>query len=111
VAVDWSLALTRIAPGAQPTSRRLDFWAAPGAQDGATLAWSCDGRFIALGDIDDESLSKGSIQVVDAASRAAIASLDTGQVPAGGVVFAGDAGMVVAVVGRDLRAWTVAAVR
>jgi WD40 repeat protein len=77
----------------------------------ATLAWSRDGRFIALGDIDDESLSKGGIQVVDAASRAAIASLDTGQVPAGGVVFAGDAGMVVAVVGRDLRAWTVAAVK
>ena len=34
------------------------------------LAWSPDGRFIALGDIDDETLSKGGIQIVDAASRA-----------------------------------------
>jgi WD40 repeat protein len=77
----------------------------------ATLAWSGDGRFIALGDIDDETLSKGGIQVVDAASRAAVANLDTGRVPAGALVFAGDVGMVVAIVGRDLRAWSVAAVK
>ena len=77
----------------------------------ATLAWSPDGRFIAVGDIDDESLSKGGIQVFDASSRPAIASLDTGQVPAACVVFAGDGGMVVAAVGRDLRAWSVAALR
>ena len=77
----------------------------------ATLAWSQNGRFIALGDIDDETLSKGGIQVVDAASRAAVANLDTGRVPAGALVFAGDVGMVVGIVGRDLRAWSVAAVK
>jgi WD40 repeat protein len=77
----------------------------------ATLAWSQNGRFIAVGDIDDETLSKGGIQVVDAASRAAVASLDTGRVPADALVFAGEVGTVVAVVGRDLRAWSVAAVK
>ena len=46
-----------------------------------TLAWSPDGRFIALGDVDDETLSKGGIQVIDAASRAVVASLETGNVP------------------------------
>ena len=76
-----------------------------------TLAWSPDGRFIALGDIDDETLSKGGIQVVDAASRAVVASLETGNEPAGTLVFAGDRGVVVAGVGRDLRAWSVAALR
>ena len=77
----------------------------------ATLAWSPDGRFIALGDIDDKTLSKGGIEIVDAASRAVVVSLQTGSAPVGALVFAGDAGMIVASVGRDLRAWTVAAVR
>ena len=76
----------------------------------SALAWSPDGRFIALGDIDDETLSKGGIQVMDVASRAVVASLDTGNAPPGlgALVFAGGAGMVVAIVGRDLRAWSVA---
>ena len=77
----------------------------------ATLAWSQNGRFIALGDIDDETLSKGGIEVVDATSRATVASLDTGRVPADALVFAGDIGTVVGIVGRDLRAWSVAAVK
>jgi len=77
----------------------------------AALAWSPDGRFIALGDIDDETLSKGGIQIVNAAGRAVVTSLDTGGAPAGALVFAGDGGMVVGIVGRDLRAWTLAAVR
>lgn len=77
----------------------------------ATLAWSQNGRFIALGDIDDETLSKGGIEVVDATSRATVASLDTGRVPADALVFAGDIGMVVGIVGRDLRAWSVADVK
>ena len=77
----------------------------------ATLAWSQNGRFIALGDIDDETLSKGGIEVVDATSRATVASLDTGRVPADALVFAGDIGMVVGIVGRDLRAWSVGAVK
>lgn len=77
----------------------------------ATLAWSPDGRFIALGDLDDETLSKGGIQVFAAGSRAVVATLDTGNVPADALVFAGDGGMVVGIVGRDLRAWTVAAAK
>ena len=76
-----------------------------------TLAWSPDGRFIALGDIDDETLSKGGIQIVDVASRAVVASLDTGNEPAEALVFAGDQSLVVAIVGRDVRAWSVAALR
>ena len=76
-----------------------------------TLAWSPDGRFIALGDIDDETLSKGGIQVVDAANRAVVASLETGNEPADTLVFAGGPGVVVASIGRDLRAWSVAALR
>ena len=77
----------------------------------SALAWSPDGRFIALGDIDDETLSKGGIQIVNAVSRAVVTRLDTGNAPAGALVFAGDGGMVVGIVGRDLRAWSVAAVR
>ena len=48
---------------------------------------------------------------MNAVSRAVVTSLDTGNAPAGALVFAGDAGMVVGIVGRDLRAWSVAAVR
>jgi WD40 repeat protein len=77
----------------------------------STLAWSPDGRTIAVGDIDDETLSKGGVEVLDAASRAVIARLDTGGTPAAGLTFMADAHIVVAVVGRDLRAWMVAAVR
>jgi WD40 repeat protein len=77
----------------------------------ATLAWSPDGRFIALGDLDDETLSKGGVQIVDATTSRAVATrLDTGSVPVAALVFA-DAGTIVGIVGRDLRAWTVAAVR
>jgi WD40 repeat protein len=76
-----------------------------------TLAWSQDGRFIALGDLDDETLSKGGLQVLDAGSRAVVARLDTGGVPAGGLAFLGDSRVLVAIVGRDLRAWTVGAIK
>jgi DNA-binding beta-propeller fold protein YncE len=75
------------------------------------LAWSPDGRFIALGDVDDETLSKGGIQVIDAASRAVVASLETGNKPADTLVFAGGPGVVVASAARDLRAWSVAALK
>jgi WD40 repeat protein len=77
----------------------------------ATLAWSGDGRLVAVGDLDDETLSKGSIQLVDATTRAVVASLDTGGVPAARTTFTGAGGLVVAIVGHDLRAWTVAAVK
>ena len=48
----------------------------------ATLAWSPDGRWLAIGDIDDLTLSKGGLQVIDASSRALVATLATGDVPA-----------------------------
>lgn len=74
----------------------------------STLAWSPDGLTIAVGDLDDESLSKGSIQLVDPKTRATLADLDTGGVPPTALVFAA-ADTVVAALGRELRAWTVAA--
>lgn len=76
----------------------------------STLAWSPDGRLVAVGDLDDATLAKGGIQVVDASSLAAVVTLDTGAVPASRLAF-GDNDRVVAVVGRDLRAWTLAATR
>jgi len=72
----------------------------------STLAWSPDGRRIALGDVDDATLSKGAIQVLDAATRAIVASLDTGNVSAGSVAFLTQ-NSIVAIVGRDLRALTI----
>ncbi len=71
-----------------------------------TLAWSPDGHRIALGDLDDETLAKGTIQVLDAATRAVVRNLDTGNVAANAVVFLGQ-DSVVAVVKRDLRAWMI----
>jgi len=73
----------------------------------ATLAWSPDGRLIALGDLDDETLSKGGIQIVDAATLVAIAHLDTGSMPADALVFSSDGRTVVGFSGPVLRAWTV----
>lgn len=72
----------------------------------STVAWSPDGRRIALGDLDDETLSKGTIEVLDAATRAVVGNLDTGNVAANAVVFLGQ-DSVVAVVKRDLRAWVI----
>ena len=77
----------------------------------AALAWSPDGRFIALGDVDDETLSKGGVQIVDADSRAIVASLDTGGTPVSRLAFAAAPLTVVAIVGRDLRGWRLATVK
>jgi WD40 repeat protein len=77
----------------------------------ASLAWSLDGRFIAIGDIDDKTLSKGSIEIVDAATRAVVARLDTGDVPVSSLAFVGSDPTIVAVVGRELRAWTIPGMR
>jgi WD40 repeat protein len=77
----------------------------------ATVAWSSDGRHLAVGDLDDETLSKGGVQVVDVASGAVVATLDTGGQPAGRVVFAGEGGVVIAAGARELRAWTLPANR
>lgn len=77
----------------------------------ATLAWSPSGRYIALGDLDDETLSKGGVQVIEAASRALVSNLDTGGTPVGGLVFANEGTAIIASLGPDLRAWTVPAVK
>ncbi len=74
-----------------------------------TLTWSPDGRLIALGDVDDQTLSKGGVQLLDAATLATVATLDTGGKPPGSIVFADKAALIVGALGRDLRAWTVAA--
>lgn len=73
------------------------------------LAWSPDGRLLALGHIDSDSLSKGGVRVVDASTRDVVATLDTGGLPPSRLAFGGSgAGAVVGVVGRDLRAWAIA---
>jgi WD40 repeat protein len=74
----------------------------------ATLAWSPDGRHIALGDIDDVSLTKGGVEIVEAATPAVVARLDTGSVPATSLVVLPE-GVIVAAIGSTLRSWTVAA--
>lgn len=71
----------------------------------AALAWSPDGRAIALADIDDGTLSKGGIEILDAASRRVTWQADTGGVPAGRLVFAGER-TVIGAGGPLLRAWT-----
>jgi WD40 repeat protein len=74
----------------------------------ASVAWSPDDRFLALGDLDDETLSKGGIEIVDAASRAVVATLDTGGMPAASLAVMPD-GVVVAATGPSTRSWIVPA--
>ena len=71
----------------------------------ATLAWSPDGRLLAIGDIDDATLSKGGLQIVDVSTRAVVATLDTGDEPANRIVFFTDGSRLAAIMGRELRAW------
>jgi WD40 repeat protein len=71
----------------------------------ATLAWSPDGRFLAVGDLDDETLSKGGLQIVDASTRAVVAVLDTSDVPALRIVFFAGGTRLAAIMTRELRAW------
>lgn len=71
----------------------------------ATLAWSPDGRRLAIGDLDDATLSKGGLQIIDASTRAVVAILDTGEVPANRIVFFADGTRLAAIMGRELRAW------
>ncbi len=72
----------------------------------ASVAWSPDGRLLAIGDIDHGTLAKGGLRVVDATTRAIRATFDTGGVPPAAVTFSGDGSVLVALVGRDL-AWPV----
>jgi WD40 repeat protein len=96
----------RLTLHAPATFKPVGTLALPAPRMVATLAWSPDGRRIAIGDLDDETLSKGGIQVVDAGTRSVIADLDTGRIPCTAITFAGN-GMVVAGIGRDLRAWRI----
>jgi WD40 repeat protein len=69
------------------------------------IAWSPDARQMAVADVDDETLSKGTVHIVDAAKLAIVSRLDTGGVPPQVVVYSSDGGVIVAAAGRDLRAW------
>ena len=68
------------------------------------VAWSPDGRLLAMADIDDETLSKGGVDVIDTATRAVVATLDSGKEPASNLAFASGA-MIVAASGRTVRSW------
>jgi WD40 repeat protein len=70
----------------------------------ASLAWSPDGRLLAIGHIDSDTLGKGGARVVDASTRAVVTTLDTRGAPTFRLAFAG-AGTVVGAYGRELRAW------
>ena len=71
----------------------------------ASLAWSPDGSRLAIGDLDDATLSKGGLRIVNADTRLVVADLETGGVPPFGLTFVGDGRLLVAVVGDGLRAW------
>ena len=58
-----------------------------------------------MGDIDDETLSKGGIQVIDAATRAIVATLDTGNDPAMQLAFV-NGSTIVAASGPNVRSWS-----
>ena len=92
------------------TFKELGHVALPAPKMVSALAWSPDGRSIAVGDIDDATLSKGGIEVLDAVSRAVICRLDTSGMPASAVVFAAER-TVIAVGATRMRAWTVPATR
>ena len=70
----------------------------------STLAWSPDGRYVAIGDLDDETLSKGGIQVIDAATRAVVTTLDTGNEPAALLAFV-NGSTIAAATGPRVRSW------
>jgi len=92
------------------TMAQIGMFVLPAPKMVAALAWSPDGRFIAVGDLDDETLRKGGLQIVDAASRESVATLDTGNAPARVIAFLSDGGLV-GFVNRDLRAWNLAALK
>ena len=77
----------------------------------ATLAWSPDGRLLAIGDVDDATLSKGGLQIVAVSTRTVVATLDTGGEPANRIVFFADGNRLAAIIGRTLRAWNLDVVR
>ena len=74
----------------------------------SALAWSPDGRRLAVAHVDSDSLGKGGVRIVDAGSRAVLAALDTGGKPTFRLAFGGTGGgAVVAALGRDLTAWAI----
>jgi WD40 repeat protein len=70
----------------------------------ATLAWSPDGALIALGDIDDATLSKGGLRVLNATDRAVVATLEIPG-PASNLVFV-SARLLIGSGGPFLASWT-----
>ena len=74
----------------------------------SALAWSPDGRRLAIAHIDSDTLGQGGIRIIDADTRRVLATLDTGGPPTFGLVFGGTGGgTVVAALGHDLAAWAV----
>ena len=71
----------------------------------ASLAWSADGRLVAIGHVDSDTLGKGGVRVVDASTRAVVTTIDTGGSPTFKLAFGG-ADSVVGAFGRELRAWS-----
>jgi WD40 repeat protein len=55
----------------------------------SALAWSRDGRRLAVAHIDSDTLGKGGIRIIDPATRRVLATLDTGGPPSSGLVFGG----------------------
>jgi WD40 repeat protein len=71
----------------------------------AALAWSPDGALLALGDIDDATLSKGGLRVLNATDRAVVATLEIPG-PASNLVFA-DARLLIGSGGPFLASWAI----
>jgi WD40 repeat protein len=92
------------------TMKPMGTFAVPKPRVVATLAWSPDGRTIAVGDLDDETLAKGGLRLVDAGSRSVVAHLETGGLPPAAITFV-TGGLLIGAVGRDLRAWELPAAR
>lgn len=77
----------------------------------ASLAWSPDGQWLAIGDVDDATLAKGGLRVVDVRTREEVVSLDTGSEPPSALTFVGAGSVLVGAFGQDLRAWPLPAAR
>lgn len=71
----------------------------------ATLAWSPDGALLALGDVDDTTLSKGGVRVLNAADRSVLGMLEIPG-PASNLVFVG-ARLLIGAGGSSLASWTI----
>jgi WD40 repeat protein len=80
--------------------------ALPSPEMAAAFAWSVDGRLIAVGDLDDETLGRGGVQIFEAPTLRLASSLETDGAPAGQIVVLSD-GRLIAGMGREMRVWDV----